>query len=127
MLTILVLIGSVTILGLLLFVIVVIGIRQEPPTEELTEQAPSLIATFVRRFLGVYVCKPDSPSNLSQGDKVDTSLPATPASAQWTGRIPTERQMTILAARARHAIRVEGPRRGRPIGPNASKRSCRGR
>ena len=70
MLTILVLlIGSVTILVVLLLVIVVVGIRQEPPTEELSEQAPSLIAVFVRRLLGVYVRKPGSPPNLDQGDE----------------------------------------------------------
>ena len=43
MLTILVLVvGSVTVLVVLLLVIVVIGIHQEPPMEELSEQAPSL-------------------------------------------------------------------------------------
>ena len=62
MLTILVvLIGSVSILLVLMLLIVVIGIRQEPPTEELSEQAPSLTTAFVRRLLGVYVRKPDSP------------------------------------------------------------------
>jgi excisionase family DNA binding protein len=59
MLTILILVvGSVTLLVALLLVIVVIGIRQEPPTEELREQAPSLTTVFVRRLLGVYVRKP---------------------------------------------------------------------
>ena len=53
-------IGSVSILLVLLFLIVVIGIRQEPPMEELSEQAPSLTTVFVRRLLGVYVRKPDS-------------------------------------------------------------------
>ena len=62
MLTILILVvGSVAILVVLLLLIVVIGIRQEPPTEELSEQAPSLTTVFVRRLLGVYVRKPDSP------------------------------------------------------------------
>ena len=61
MLTIFVLlIGSMTTLAVLLLVIVVIGIRQEPPTEELSEQAPSLTTAFVRRLLGVHVRKPDS-------------------------------------------------------------------
>ena len=62
MLTILILIGSVTVLFALLLAIVVIGVRHEPQTEELSEQAPSLIAAFVRRLLGVYVRKPDSPA-----------------------------------------------------------------
>jgi hypothetical protein len=62
MLTILTLIGSVTVLVVLLLAIVVIGVRHEPQTEELSEQAPSLIAALVRRLLGVYVRKPDSPA-----------------------------------------------------------------
>ena len=62
MLTILILIGSVTVLFAILLAIVVIGVRHEPQTEELSEQAPSLIAAFVRRLLGVYVRKPDSPA-----------------------------------------------------------------
>jgi hypothetical protein len=60
MFAILILIGSVTVLLALLLAIVVIGVRHEPQTEELSEQAPSLIAAFVRRLLGVYVRKPDS-------------------------------------------------------------------
>jgi hypothetical protein len=79
MLAILVLVvGFVTILAVLLLVIVVIGIRQELPTEELSEQAPSLIAAFVRRLLGTYVRKPYSPHNLDQGGKGHASLCATP-------------------------------------------------
>jgi excisionase family DNA binding protein len=68
MLTILaLLIGSVTIFILLPLVIVVLGIRQEPPTEELSQQASSLLAAFVRRLLGLHVRKPDSPANPDQG------------------------------------------------------------
>ena len=79
MLTILVLgVGSVTVFVVLLLVIVVIGIRQEPPTEELSEQAPSLVAAFVRRLPGVYVRKRYSPPNRDQGDKDHASLRATP-------------------------------------------------
>ena len=55
------LILSVTILVVLLLVIVAVGIRQEPPTEELSEQASSLIAAFVRRLIGLHVRKPGSP------------------------------------------------------------------
>lgn len=79
MLTILVLfIGSLATLVMLLLVIVVIGIRQEPPAEELHEQAPSLVAAFVRRLLGTYVRKPDSLPNLDLGDEGHASLPTTP-------------------------------------------------
>jgi len=59
MLMILILAGCPAAFVVLLLVIVIIGIRQEPPVEELGEQAPSLIAAFVRRLLGVYVRKPD--------------------------------------------------------------------
>jgi hypothetical protein len=79
MFTILVLaVGSLAILLVLLLLIVVIGIRQEPLTEELSWQAPSLIAAFVRRLLGVYVRKPDSPPKLDQDDKGHASLLAGP-------------------------------------------------
>ena len=60
MLTILVLsVGAVMVLVLVLLAIVVIGMRQEAPTEELDMRAPSLFAAWVRRTLGVYVRKPD--------------------------------------------------------------------
>ena len=79
MLTILaVLIGSLIILVMLLLVIVMIGIRQEPPTEELSEQAPSPIAAFVRHLLGIYVRKPDSLHNFGQGGKGHAPPGATP-------------------------------------------------
>ena len=79
MLTILTLVaGAVTVLVVLLLFIVVIGIRQEPPTEVLSEQAPSLIAVFIRRLLGVYVRRPDSPPMVEQGDKDHASLLAGP-------------------------------------------------
>ncbi len=73
MLTILILVGSAAVLVVLLLIIVIIGIRQEPSMEELGEQAPSLIAAFVRRRLGVYVRKPDSPPKLDLGDKAYAS------------------------------------------------------
>ena len=71
MITILILlISAVTVVIGLLFVIVVIGIRQEPPMEELSEQASSLIAAFVRRLIGLYVRKPGSPMpRIGQGEE----------------------------------------------------------
>jgi hypothetical protein len=75
MLTIFILaVGSAAVLVVLLLIIVIIGIRQEPSLEELGEQAPSLVAAFVRRLLGVYVRKPDSPPKLDRGDKAYASL-----------------------------------------------------
>jgi hypothetical protein len=78
MLTILILIGSVTVLFALLLVIVVIGIRQEPSTQELSEQAPSLTTVFVRRLLGVYVRKPDSPAVLKSPSRSEPLGPNAP-------------------------------------------------
>jgi hypothetical protein len=48
-------------MGLVLVVLalVVIGIRQEPASHELTGQAPRLIARMTRRLIGVYVRRPD--------------------------------------------------------------------
>jgi hypothetical protein len=92
MLTLLVLIvGFATILVVLLLVIVVIGIRREPSTEELSEQSPSPITAFVRRLLGVHVRKPDSPSKVDQGDKALSSYARPRSPVQWTSRISNER------------------------------------
>lgn len=74
--TLILVVGSVTVLVALLLVIVVIGIRQEPPMEELREHAPSLTAVLVRRLLGVYVRKPPlkpnapKPKMLGGGEEV---------------------------------------------------------
>lgn len=53
-------VGAVMTLVMVLLLVVVIGIRQEPPEDELARQAPSLIASLVRRLLRVSVRKPDS-------------------------------------------------------------------
>jgi hypothetical protein len=48
-------------MGLVLVVLaaVVVGIRQEPSSQELTTQAPRLIARMTRRLVGVSVRRPD--------------------------------------------------------------------
>jgi hypothetical protein len=74
-----VLVASVAMFVALLLVIVVIGIRQEPPTEELSEQASNLVAAFVRRLLGLHVRKPDSLSNHHQNDRCCLARVITPA------------------------------------------------
>jgi len=52
MLTILIFaVGVVMVLVLVLLAIVVIGMRQEPPSEELRVRAPSLFAALVRRMV----------------------------------------------------------------------------
>jgi hypothetical protein len=51
---------AVGAMGLVLVVlaVVVVGIRQEP-SQELSRQAPRLIAGFARRLLRLYVRRPD--------------------------------------------------------------------
>ena len=55
------LILAAAVMGLVLVVlaVVIVGIRQEPSAQELTRQAPSVLARFARRLLGVYVRRPD--------------------------------------------------------------------
>jgi hypothetical protein len=48
-------------LVLLVLALVVIGIRQEPTSHELTGQAPRLMARMTRRLVGVHVRRPDLP------------------------------------------------------------------
>ena len=56
-----ILILAVVAMGLVLAVLaaVVVGIRQEPSSQELTGQAPCLMAKMARRLVGVYVRRPD--------------------------------------------------------------------
>jgi hypothetical protein len=56
-----ILILAIAAMGLVLAVLaaVVVGIRQEPSSQELTGQAPRLIAKMTRRLVGVYVRRPD--------------------------------------------------------------------
>ena len=59
MLTVLILVVfAVAVLVLILLAIVVVAIRQEPRDAEMSNEAPSLIAVFVRRLLGVYLRRP---------------------------------------------------------------------
>jgi len=64
-------------MGLVLVVLalVVIGIRQEPPAQELTGQVPRLIARLARRLLGVYVRRPD-PSAIPGQQRAEPSRTA---------------------------------------------------
>jgi hypothetical protein len=70
------------VMGLVLagLAVVVAGIRQEPPAQELTGQAPRLMARLTRRLLGVYVRTPD-PSVITgqqRGEPGHASGPARP-------------------------------------------------
>ena len=55
------LIVSAAAMGFVLVVLalVVVGIRQEPPAQELTGHVPRLTARLARRLLGVHVRRPD--------------------------------------------------------------------
>jgi hypothetical protein len=67
-------------LVLVVLAVVVVGIRQEPPLQELTGQAPRLMASLTRRLLGVYVRRPD-PSVITgqqRGEPSHASGPARP-------------------------------------------------
>jgi hypothetical protein len=57
-----ILILAVAAMGLVLvvFAAVVVGIRQEPSSQELTGQAPRLMARMTRRLVGVHVRRPDT-------------------------------------------------------------------
>jgi hypothetical protein len=111
MLTVLVLLFlSVTILVVLLLVIVAVGFRQEPPAEELSEQASSLIAAFVRRLIGLHVRKPGlPPPGLTRATKGGASR-AIPLADPMSKPNVNEHWRTLFDARARHAIRIESRR-----------------
>jgi hypothetical protein len=67
-------------LVLVVLAVVVVGIRQEPRAQELTRQAPRLMASLTRRLLGVYVRTPD-PSVITgqqRGEPSHASDPARP-------------------------------------------------
>jgi hypothetical protein len=51
-------IGVVMVLVLILLAVVVVGIKQEPPAEQMTSQPPSAITAWVRHLLGLYVRRP---------------------------------------------------------------------
>jgi len=57
--TMLILAAGAMGLVLVVLAVVVIGIRQEPLAQELTRQAPRLMARVARRLTGVHVRRPD--------------------------------------------------------------------
>jgi len=68
-------------LVLVVLAVVVVGIRQEPSAQELTRQAPRLMASLTRRLLGVSGRWPD-PSVITtdqqRGEPSQASDPAPP-------------------------------------------------
>ena len=74
---------AVGAMGLVLVVlaVVVVGIRQEPSAQELTRQAPRLMARLTRRLLGVSGRWPDPSvitTDLQRGEQGDAPGPARP-------------------------------------------------
>lgn len=67
-------------LVLVVLAVVVAGIRQEPQAQELTRQAPRLMARLTRRLLGVYVRSPDHLviTGQQRGEPDHASGPARP-------------------------------------------------
>jgi len=59
MLAMFILVAAAMGLVLVVLAVVVIGIRQEPSSHELTGQAPRLMARMTRRLVGVHVRRPD--------------------------------------------------------------------
>jgi hypothetical protein len=70
-----ILILAVAAMGLVLLVlaVVIVGTRQEPSTQELSRQAPSVIAGLARRLLGVYVRRPD-PSVIPDKERGEPTI-----------------------------------------------------
>ena len=55
-------------LVLILLTVLVIGIRQESPTAELSTRAPSPMSGLTRRLIGVYVRRPEPTSTTETRD-----------------------------------------------------------
>jgi hypothetical protein len=51
-----------SVLVLVLLAVVAVGIHREPPSAELSTRAPSLTAGLARRMVGLYICRPDPPT-----------------------------------------------------------------
>jgi hypothetical protein len=87
MLTVLILVATATGgIILTLLVVVVVAIRQEPRDIEMSNVAPSRIAAWVRRLLGVSLRRP-APATDYIDDQEEYPLDAWP-SAAWTDVTP---------------------------------------
>ena len=91
MLTALILIVLAAIaLVLILLAVIVVGIRQEPRSAELSDVAPSPIAVLSRRLTGLYVRRP-TPSTVIT-DRQDAGSPDTPMTRTKATTLPHERR-----------------------------------
>jgi hypothetical protein len=57
---------AATVLVTVLLVVVVVGIKLEPPASELSTKAPSLTAAIVRQALGLSVRKPTTTEHVPE-------------------------------------------------------------
>jgi hypothetical protein len=76
---------AVVLLVLILLGVVVVGIRQELRSAELSDVAPSLIAVLVRRLTGLYVRRP-TPTAVrapGQGDGNSAGPASRPKATTW--------------------------------------------
>ena len=64
--TLILIVLAVIALVLILLAVIVVGIRQEPRSAELSDVAPSPIAVLVRRLTGLYVRRP-TPAGRTRG------------------------------------------------------------
>jgi hypothetical protein len=71
--TVLILVLVLAAVALVLFIALVVGMRNEPAYNQLSSRAPSLLSTLTRRMLGVSVRKPYP----GQSDE-DTDTPREP-------------------------------------------------
>ena len=72
-------------LGLASFVVLLVGMRNEPTHDELSSRAPSLLAALTRRTLGVSVRKP-SRANPNTNPNADAPREPWFAGAGYTPR-----------------------------------------
>lgn len=84
---------AVAVLVLILLAVVVVVMRQEPRGAEIGTKAPSPMAALVRRALGVYVRRPEAPSDHAgrQGERWPDTRPAT-VWTETTTRPPDQRR-----------------------------------
>ncbi len=94
------LILTASAMGLVLVVlaVVVIGIGQEPSAQELTRQAPSVMARLARPLLGAYVRRPD-PSVILENHRGNRARPHSVPLANRTDT-PDEGGLTVQRHRA---------------------------
>jgi hypothetical protein len=122
LLVLMLIVGVVTMLGLVLLAIVIVGIRQEPPEDELARQAPSLTAALVRRLLGslsIGRTSPRSPANCA-------AMPVSQSARASAGRKEALYEKSATGRAARQEMTPIGGLHGRASSGNAARRTRQG-